>query len=229
MRARLTISAGLLAAAGALFGSTALAQEEVQSVNLEAPSNTLELRIGTGYTQGFGPLNSSQSIQSVAGPGVGIDGAVDYRFDPRWSIGLEGEYQEFAPNTSATTAARGVLGNVGFTYHASPFVRGDPFLRIGTGYRLLWDVEPVGGAPTALMHGFELATAAIGYDFRSSPGIAIAPVVGVDLDLWNWQERSGTNIRLPSAQVGTYLFAGVQGRFDVAEMQAQSHTVAKNK
>lgn len=226
MRERLMISAGLLATTGLPFGSIALAQEEGPTLNLQAPSNTLELRIGTGYTQGFGLLSSSQSIDAVAGPGVGIDAAADYRFDPRWSIGLQGEYQEFAPNTSATAAARGSAGNVGFTYHASPFVRGDPFLRIGTGYRLLWDVHPVGGAPTVLVHGFQLATATLGYDFRSSPGIAIAPVVGVDLVLWTWQDHGGTNIPLPSAQVGTFLFAGMQGRFDVGEMQTPSRTTA---
>jgi len=218
MRARLTVSAGLWTATGMLFGTIAFAQEEAPNLNLEAPSHTLELRIGTGYTQGFGLLASSQSIDAVAGPGIGIDAAADYRFDPRWSIGLQGEYQEFAPITSATRAARGAAGNVGFTYHASPFTRADPFFRFGTGYRLLWEVDPVGGAPTALVHGAELATATVGYDVRSSPGIAIAPVVGADLDLWAWQEQNGANVPLRPAQVGTYLFAGVQGRFDVGEI-----------
>lgn len=229
MRARLTLSAGLLAATGVLFGAIALAQEEAPRSNLRAPSNTLELRIGTGYTQGFGLLNSSQSIHDVAGPGIGINAAADYRFDPRWSIGLQAEYQEFAPNTSAATDARGATANVGFTYHASPFIRGDPFVRIGTGYRFLLDVNPVGGAPTALMHGFVLTTATVGYDFRSSPSFAIAPVVGADLDLWTWQVHNGTNIPLPTPQVGTYLFAGMQGRFDVSEAPKPSRSVANNK
>jgi len=229
MRARLTLSAGLLAATALLFGSIALAQEEAPSLNLEAPSHTLELRIGTGYTQGFGLLTSAQSIGAVAGPGIGIEAAVDFRSDPWWSIGLQGEYQEFAPNTSGTTAARGTAGNIGFTYHASPFMRGDPFFRIGTGYRLLWDVDPVGGAQSALFHGFELAMATVGYDFRSSPGVAIAPVVGADLDLWTWQENHGANIPLPSAHVGAFLFAGAQGRFDVSEMLTRSHAIANNK
>jgi hypothetical protein len=229
MRERLTISAVLLAVTGPLFGSFALAQEEVPSPSLRAPSNTLELRIGTGYTQGFGLLASSQSIDAVAGPGIGINGAVDYRFDPRWSLGLQGEYQEFAPHTSTAAAASGAAGNVGFTYHASPFTRGDPFVRIGTGYRLLWDLDPPGGAPSAIVHGFVPATATVGYDFRSSPAFAIAPVVGADLDVWTWQEHNGTNVPLHPAQVGTYFFAGMQGRFDLGEMQTRHRTIANNK
>lgn len=193
---------------------------------LASPSHALELEVGTGYTQGFGSLTPSQGIRDVAGPGIGASVGVGYRFDPRFSIGLQGEYQAFAPNTLAYAGARGIAGNLGFTFHGRPFVTGDPWLRVASGYRMLWSVNPVNGGPTTMVHGFEVAKAALGYDFRFSPGVAIAPVVGVDLDLWEWQVQSGVNSALSSSQVGTYVFVGLQGRFDVGKMEEPHATIA---
>jgi hypothetical protein len=91
---------------------------------------------------------------------------------------------------------------------------------------MLWSVNPLGGSPTTMVHGFELAKATFGYDFRFSPGVAIAPVVGADVDLWAWQEQNGVNTALSSAQVGMYVFAGLQGRFDMGEGRAPRANIA---
>jgi hypothetical protein len=177
-----------------------------------APANALELKLGTGYTEGFGRIAPSQSIPDVAGGGLGVDVDVDYRVDPRWSLGIQGEYQEFT--NEVDMAARGLASNVGFTYHALPQLRGDPWLRLGTGYRLLWQVNPP-GAPTRVVHGLELAKATVGYDVRVTEDVALAPAVGADLNLFLWQDQNGLNTALSSAQVGMFVFAGLQGRFDV--------------
>jgi hypothetical protein len=227
MRGRVMIAAGFVGASSLLLASSALAQE-APSLNrpMAAPSNAFELNVGTGYTQGFGLLTPTRSIRDVAGAGLGAHVGLDYRFDPRWSIGIQGEYQEFAPNTSANTAARGLAANVGLTYHARPFRTGDPFVRLGTGSRLLWSVNPPGGGPTTMVNGFELAKASFGLDYRFSPGVAIAPVVGVDVDLWAWQQQSGVSAALSRAQVGSYIFLGVQGRFDFGVGEEPGRTVA---
>jgi hypothetical protein len=223
----------IISAVGLLGGMLAIApaaqaqEEGAMSRPLAAPSNALELKVGAGYTQGFGSLTPTQRILDVAGAGLGVDADVDYRVAPRWSLGIQGEYQEFNANQNANAGARGLAGNVGVTYHAMPFVHGDPWLRLGTGYRMLWSVDPVGGVPTTLVHGFELGKATFGYDIRASSGVAIAPVVGADLDLWAWQEQNGVNTALSTARVGMYVFAGMQARFDVGATEEQTSETAQ--
>ena len=202
--------AGGLAIGG---GSTAYAQEaNYLQHGLPAPNNAFELKLGTGYTQGFGMIAPGTSIPDVAGAGIGAHVDLDYRANPLWSFGVQGEYQEFS--SEFNTASRGLAGNLGVTVHAAPLTRGDPWLRLATGYRLLWDVNPP-GQPTTLLHGFELAKATIGYDVRVSQDIALAPEVGADLNLFLWEDANGNNRALPSGQVGTFIFAGLQGRFDM--------------
>jgi hypothetical protein len=191
-----------------------------------APTNAFELKVGTGYTQGFGMLTPSQRIGEVATAGIGVNLDADYRIDPRWSVGLQGEYQEFQNNRAVNYAARGLAANVGFTYHGSPYVHGDPWLRLATGYRGLWNVSAPGGPPSTLVHGFEIAKATIGYDVRLSPAVAIAPLIGADVNAFLSQNQNGVNTRLSSTQIGTYVFAGLQGRFDVGTSTA-TPTVAR--
>jgi hypothetical protein len=50
--------------------------------------------------------------------------------------------------------------------------------------------------------------------------------VGADLNLFVWQTQNGVTSNLLSPRFGTFLFAGVQGRFDVAGQRAPSSTVA---
>jgi hypothetical protein len=167
-----------------------------------------------------------QSIPDTAGAGFGVDVDADYRANPYWSVGLQGEYQEFS--SEHDTASRGLTGNLGVTYHATPSNRGDPWLRLGTGYRMLWQVDPP-GAPTTLLHGFQLGKATIGYDVRVSRDVALSPEVGADLDLFVWADQNGTNRQLSTAQVGTFIFAGLQGRFDVGDHAGRAATPAVAK
>jgi hypothetical protein len=182
--------------------------------NTPPSPNGPELKVGTGYTQGFGKLTPAQAVLDVGGPGLSVDVEADGRLDPRWSLGLQAEYQELAPNTLNNAAARGLAANVGVTYHGAPASRRDPWLRVGTGYRMLWQVAPH-HVPTLLVHGLEIAKAVVGYDIRIGPNIALAPVVGADLNMFAWQVQSGWPTALPSAQLATFVFAGIQGRFDL--------------
>jgi hypothetical protein len=219
--------AGLVCAGALSFGSGARAEEaNYFERGVPAPSHALELKVGTSYTQGFGMIAPGRSIRDTAGAGIGVDLDADYRANPTWSVGVQGEYQEFA--NELNTAARGMAANVGVTFHAMPYSRGDAWLRLGTGYRLLWSVNPP-GEPNALRHGFELAKATIGYDVRVSSDVALSPVVGADLNLFVWEDQNGANRTLASAQVGTFIFAGLQGRFDIGGQSGAATTVATNR
>ena len=220
-------SIGIAIAVVSAFGGTAMAQERTESYFTQyvpAPSNALELKVGTGYTQGFGNIAPDRRISDIAGAGIGASAEVDYRLSPLWSLGVEGQYQEFSNQQNAS--ARGLAANVGATYHFMPTMRGDPWARLGTGYRFLWENDPqvtYAKAPgaTVLRHGFDLVTAKVGYDIRVTDDFAIAPVVGADLNLFVWEDSSGNATQggadhaLTSSQVGTFVYAGLQGRFDI--------------
>jgi hypothetical protein len=215
--------AALLTASVLAWGTSARAQEE-RYRGVAAPSDAFELGVGTGYTQGFGLIQPARDIPSVAGAGIGVDVNLAYRVNPVWSLGVQGEYQEFS--SKLNTAARGLGGNVGVTMHAAPIRRGDPWLRLATGYRGLWSVNPP-GLPTTYIQGWEIAKASLGYDVRVSRSVAIAPQVGADLNMFVNQVQSGVSTSQP-AQFGAFVFAGLQGRFDMGGTTTDSTVVAKN-
>jgi len=182
---------------------------------IAAPEKALELKVGAGYTQGFGNLAPGRAMPRVVGAGLGVGVDADYRMNRHWSLGIEGQYQEFGSQDNS--GARGLAGNVGATYHFTPVMRGDPWIRIGTGYRMLWETEP-GLVPsvTTMRHGFELGAAKVGYDVRLSEDIAIAPVVGADVNLFLWQSvNNGSSSSFTNGQVATVVYSGLQGRFDM--------------
>src|SRR6185437_7296776 len=187
--------------------------EQPEEKLLQAPAKALEIIVGTGYTQGFGSLQSGVNLHDVITPGLGVDLELGYRIDPHWSIGVAGEYQEFVAQRAVS--ARGMTGELAATYHILPYAHVDPFLKFGTGYRLLWENHDV-NTPSLLTHGFEPAKLVFGVDMRAGRDVAIAPVVGAALDVLLWQSvgnRPSVAISDPTASV--YLFAGLQGRFDV--------------
>jgi hypothetical protein len=183
--------------------------------------NAFELSVGTGYTQGFGMLRSGVGMPSVARAGLGVDLGATYRVDRRWAVGIGGQYQElYAPSAAG---ARGFSWTIAAQYHIDPEIRLDPWVELGSGYRLLWE-EHSGSVPNVLTHGFELARARLGIDFRISPEVALSPVIGADATLFQWQD-SGTISAIASPTVSTFVFAGLQGRIDVGGTQVGTTTV----
>jgi hypothetical protein len=67
------------------------------------------------------------------------------------------------------------------------------------------------------MHGWEIARLQVGVDYRLNRSIAVSPVLGADLTTFFTQatpaSSSFTNISSPS--VDAFVFAGLQGRFDI--------------
>jgi hypothetical protein len=204
-------------------GSTAQAQEaNYFQQSVPAPAKAFEVQVGTGYTQGFGNVLPGQGISRVAGPGIGFDVGAGYRINPRWSAGVQGEYQEFA--NELNTAARGVSASAGATYHLNPALRGDPYVRMSGGYRMLWSVNPP-GAPTTTILGLELAKGEFGYDVRLTPDFALSPLVGAELDAFVLRDTNGLRVLAPP-QLATFVFAGFAGRFDIGGSRRVAANVA---
>jgi hypothetical protein len=228
MRHRIALFGTALIGAGVLsWGTGARAQEEAY-VNqpLAAPSNAFELQLSTGYTQGLGNIAPATPIVNVAGAGIGFTADFGYRVDPYVSVGAEGQYQTFIAENSSR--AQGLAANIGVTMHAMPESRGDPWLRLGTGYRMLWQSDPTGPFglvatnTTNMFHGFDLINARIGYDIRATNAVAFAPMVGANLQTFIWEDSRA----LSRAQWGTFLYAGLQGRFDAGGSTATNVALA---
>lgn len=187
-------------------------------------SQAFELTMATGYTQGFGTLQPGIGMPQVAHAGIGVDAAVGYRIDPRYAVSIGGEYQQL--EAERDDAVRGFALALALQYHVAPAVRVDPWLEVGSGYRMLWLV-PFGPAPTVFLHGPELIRLRAGLDLRISADVAIAPVIGVDATMFVFRdERSLSTI--PDPKLSTFVFAGLQGRIDIGGVRASSPTVASS-
>ena len=211
MRVQYVVVLGVFFGIGGSQCSRVWAQEDEPYLarHVPAPKDAIEVKVGVGYTQGLGMLAPNRDIDNVAGAGLGLGAEIDYRFTPSWSLGVEGQYQEFA--NQQNTGARGLAANLGATYHFIPGRASDPWVRLGTGYRLVWETDPVGSpGATVVRHGFDIVSAKVGYDVRLTPDLALGPVVGADLNVFSWQD----NNTMSSTQVGTFFYVGVQGRFD---------------
>jgi hypothetical protein len=182
-----------------------------------APVDAVELTMATAYTQGFGRIDrgAPNNVNDIASGGIGFGLGVAYRISPKVGMGISGEYQEFSVPENAThaTAARGLVGAIEVTYHFDPFVRFSPWVRGGSGYRMLWQHTD---GPTTLFHGLDIVRLAAGFDLRTSSSVAFGPLVGMDFDVFLWRQTNDTaNAAIEGPRVSTFFFGGVQGRFDL--------------
>jgi hypothetical protein len=243
MRAKygFAIASGTLALACA---GTALAQGAVQQeaemptymrAPLRAPYNAFEIGVSTGYTQGFGDIAAGQQVGDVADAGLSVGLDLGYRATPGFSISASTQYQEFDPDNSLQedTGVRGMTAGLNATFHLAPYQRVDPTISLGTGYRLLW-ISPEDTQKdrnnNLLIHGFQLVKGSVGLDVRLNDSIAIGPMVGADLNMFVWENPEGPqgNQEIDDMRVSTYVYAGLQGRFDVGgERSTQIQAISK--
>lgn len=176
-----------------------------------APSNALEITVGTAYNQPFGMLQEGVGMPSVANGGIAVDLGVGYRVNPRW--GIIGHAQYFDLDAERSLGARGATFGASAQYHFAPGNRVDPWAELGAGYRFMWE-DRQSPASNLLSHGPQLARARVGVDFRVSPDLAIGPVVGADATLFLGQDAAQARA-IDNPGVATFIFAGIQGRGDI--------------
>ena len=218
---------GWIAAAVCLLATSAQAQQlggDQVSWNrfTPAPRSAFELSVGTGYTQGFGRLSNGtrSTVADIAEEGIGVNFGLAYRINPRWSLGVDSQYQEFrlSTNLEGSSGVRGETAGLGATYHLAPYNVYDPFFSFGTGYRMLWETHV--SAPDVMRHGFEFGKFVAGVDLKATPDIALGPVVGADLTYLSFERVAGPNGSVAAGTISgggisTFLFVGMQGKFDI--------------
>ncbi|MDB5218184.1 MAG: uncharacterized protein JWO86_6111 [Myxococcaceae bacterium] len=209
--AALLVAVTMLSAAPAGAQETVVSDRPSSQPGIPAPSRAFELTAATGYAQGFGTLQPGTSMPRVATAGVGVDARVGYRIEPHFAVSLGGEYQELAAQRD--DAARGFALSLALQYHILPNARVDPWLELGSGYRMLWLV-PFGPTPTTFFSGPELVRVRAGLDLRVSPDVAIAPTIGADATMFVFRDDTASSV-IGDPKLSTFVFAGLQGRIDV--------------
>jgi hypothetical protein len=206
--------------------SPAADREEYLSRHVPAPWRALELSLGTGYTQGFGMLESGVGMPRVVTPGMAFDLGLAWRPNARWSFGFAAEFQELTAQRS--NAARGATAGPVATLHFSPFRTSDPWVSLGAGYRMLWEAPAV-PAPNVVSHALSLAKVQAGIDFFVTDGVVLAPVVGADVDVFLWQSVSGS-ATIADPRASTFVFAGAQGRFEITgDLRPDTRTTSAHR
>jgi hypothetical protein len=216
--AAVTISGMLIAGA-----ASAEEKDEAQSTSdkshyLGPATHDVELTIGTGYEQGFGKIASGQpSLTDIGQAGGAVQVGVGYRVIPQLTLSLYGSGGMFSrgdavdPSAHLYSAAAGVQAD----WHFLPGgLELDPWLSLGTGWRGYWAHDDQGTTST---QGMELAKLQVGLDYRVDQAVAMGPVVGVDLSTFFTQSTPSSDgfSKISSPNVNTFLFAGLQGRFDI--------------
>lgn len=220
---------GVAIAAGAvavLCGSVAAAQDFEGEVPpsylrspLGAPANALELGLNLGYAQGFGDIGSERRLRDVAGPGAGVGVKLVYRAVPKVGLGLTSRYEQYTAQGAEQGGAdvRGVTLGAEASFHLAPFERVDPVISLGSGYRALWTAAPPGVRGGTVTHGIELGRLQAVIDVRMSDSVALGPTIGGGLNLFLWENTEGSTLgwEVPGRRVNSFVFAGLEGRFDL--------------
>jgi outer membrane protein W len=215
----IAMTAAALAFAGALatpaFAQTA--EGDFSTKPVLAPRRAFEIGVDTGYTQGFGSIYKGRAVGEVARAGMGVGLGLGARITPNFSLGVNGQLQGFNadPTLPKGMMVRGAAAGIEATFHAAPYQRVDPWVTVGTGYRMLMEV-PEGNTPNTLTHGLELGKLQIGVDLRASDSVAISPVLGADMNMFMWRNEAGAGMnQVADKRLNTFVFAGVKGRFDL--------------
>lgn len=183
-----------------------------------AVKRAFEVSIGAGYAQGAGNTGGDMAdLQDLTGPGGAVELDVGYRVIPNLTLGAYGTLalhdngDSLANDTTVTGATAGVQA----AWHFRPDRSIDPWIRLGTGWKGLW-LSPDQGKTTSLQ-GLELARLQVGVDYRITPDIAIAPVVGGSLGMFVSQDSPMTDeyTEIADKEVNFTGFAGIAGTFDL--------------
>ncbi|MRG92249.1 hypothetical protein [Polyangium spumosum] len=211
------------ASAGTASAQTVVREAEMEPEGIGAPQKAFEIQVDTGYNQGFGPAvpateGTDPTRLGPAGLGAGL--GLHYRANPYSSVGISGSYN--MQNLTGGAEIRGATAGIDGVFHTNPYGRLDPWVSVGAGYRMMWDM-PSGQANDMFIHGFQLAKAKVGIDIRVSESVALAPTIGGDLSMFLWRNPEGrvSTQTVDAPRLNAFVFAGVAGRFDVGGERAR--------
>jgi len=151
-------------------------------------------------------------VKDVAGVGAGADVSVGYRFSPRIALSAFGAgalYVAIAPEERARSAAVGIRG----TWHFRPYRSVDPWVSVGSGYRMFWNSLPE--QDSTVRRAIQALALGIGVDYRLSPEFGIGPFITADLSIFFREALPNRPSTAVSAAVSSFVSAGISARFDL--------------
>jgi hypothetical protein len=230
-----TVATSVMVFAGAASAQTTQTKDEAKSENgarpLAAATHSVELTIGTGYAQGFGDVGNGQAkLTDVSQGGGAVQLGVGYRVLPSLTLGVYGSGSMFSRGDQVDTSTNIYSGTAGVQtdWHFLPRLSEyDPWVSIGSGWRGYWTSADQGNNTS--MQGVEWAKLQIGVDYRIDQAVAISPVVGADLTTFFTQSTPTSNgfTNITNPTVNTFVFAGVQGRFDIPTDSRSSQVASR--
>jgi len=210
----LAIVSGVSVSLGA---GSAFADEGTLSERLPAVTNALEIAVGGGYSQGVGDVGKGMgSVDDLTGPGGGAELKVGYRLIPNLAFGAFGSLSGFSTGdqVDGSTDVLGATAGIFADWHFLPAETIDPWLSLSTCWRGLRLTR--GGVKDTSLQGLEIAKLQAGVDYRITPEVAIAPVIGASMSMYLAQKSPGSEgyDEIDNPELNVYFFGGVQGRFD---------------
>lgn len=180
--------------------------------------DAIEISIGTGYAQGVGKAGGDVAdVDELSGPGGAVQLELGYRITEHLALGGYGTFSlhDRGDAVADATDVFGASAGVQAAWHFRPDRAIDPWVKLGTGWKGLW-LDPERGERTSLQ-GLELARLQVGVDYRISPAVAIAPVVGGSLGMFLSEDSPMTDdyAELDGKEVHFTGFAGLAGTFDI--------------
>lgn len=200
------------------------------SYDLAPVKNALELTLGTGYAQGYGEIARGQpTLRDVSEAGGALQVGVGYRLLAHLTVGVYGSGAAFGRGSDVDPAADlwSATGGVQADWHILPARQVfNPWVSLGSGWRGYWVKSDAG---TTSLQGWEIAKLQVGVDYRIDRNLAISPVIGADLSTFFTQETPspGGFGNVTSPRVNTFLFGGLQGRFDINLGKGGSQVAAR--
>lgn len=185
---------------------------------LAPATDAVEIAIATGYAQGVGETGGKMAdLDELSGPGGAVQLELGYRVIPNLTIGGYGTFSMYDNGDAIddNTNVFGATAGVQAAWHFRPDRSIDPWVKLGTGWQGLW-LSPDSGKNTSLQ-GLELARLQVGLDYRITPEVAIAPVVGGSLGMFLSEDSPMTTeySEIQDKKVNFTGFAGLAGTFDV--------------
>ena len=195
-----------------------------------APRHAFEAVLDVAYVQPTGGVSEGHAVQDALGGGVELALGLGYRFAPLWSLDLRGDFHDSeGRGTGSTGDARGLAIVAGPTFHVLPYEFMDPYLSLGTGYRLL--VEQRDGVethPTTM--GLDVLRVQVGLDVRVSSNVGLGLYLAGDVTTFLWSS-SGSSFGTLSGgpDVSVFFSGGAQARFDIGGARERLPTVTASR
>jgi hypothetical protein len=230
MRSIAFSSALLLGLLGGSVGATEPVEGESRGIDHAVPavSQAFEIGVAGGYLQGAGDIGTGMGrVQDYAGAGGGGELKLGYRPIASLAFGIFGGCSAHGTGDLVTAEATSTTASAGLfaDWHFRPDRSVDPWVGLSTGWRGLWIVPNEGD--TTSWQGLEIARLQLGLDYRITPEIAIAPVLGASMSMFLAHETPDTSgfDSIGSPKPNFFFFGGLQARFDLFGTRAPASRI----